>query len=315
MAGKVVFMSKAQNASLHCVSFFGIATDGSSAHPGSGNLTLYGFEQNPTSIGIAMYTAVSLTVAKGECKWNYGLANIEKYVDGSSGLLKISPTKIVGSDECYACSHVYWHLWSAVGEIAWVPLSTRLSEPCYVALFRVTPGSTLEKGNFSIFKVISSSNEMISVGPEYGYGSYTASQLTLTAIEPKCSLDFKEASGNCDESKCRSPGYPGYVAFTGFTGFDCVANGQSEPYSCADGYTNKTLPEQDNYAGEYKKYTCCKPEAAVAGNEFMESSVLSCIEANHSARSLVFMLAESYPYLITHLSSAPQSTQVCSHPS
>ena len=185
-------MSKAQDPALNCESYLGIATDGSAPPPGSGNFTMYEFKQNPATIGNATYTSSSITISIGACKWTLTLANTVRNVENSSGLIKINATKITGpADPCYTCSNfVYWYLWSAVGDISWVTLSTTPSEPCYVSLYKVTPGSTLEKGNFSIFQVVKDRNEMSPVGPEYGLASYSRTHLSMSSRN--CAAEYQE---------------------------------------------------------------------------------------------------------------------------
>ena len=152
---------------------------------------MYQVRPNPDAWGTATYNTSSLSVSSGTCTWTFGIAFTTKNVEISSGIYKINATVIDGpADPCYACSNfAYWYLWSAVGIIAWVPLSTSQSEPCNVQLFIVTQGSNLEKGNFTAFEVVRD-NVMSAAGPDYGTGSYTKTQVTLTG--GPCKYVYKE---------------------------------------------------------------------------------------------------------------------------
>lgn len=192
--GSSVFVSKAQDPALNCESYFGTANDGSAPPPGNGNITMYEFKRNPATIGNATYTSSSITISMGACKWTFTLTSTVRNVESSSGLIKINATKITGPvDPCYRCSNlVYFYLWSAVGDISWVPLSMTPSEPCYLSLYKVTPGSTLEKGNYSLFHIVRSRIESFPVGPEYGFASYTRTEMTVSASQTSCTYEYKE---------------------------------------------------------------------------------------------------------------------------
>ncbi len=97
--------------------------------------------------------------------------------------------------------------------------------------------------------------------------------------------DRLPTSGNCDESKCRSPGLLNLGGIN--YGYDCWANEYGplpptnrpyENYTCASGYTGKFVSIGAGDAVGYQYYTCCKSgvNPSAAGDELIESSVLSC---------------------------------------
>jgi hypothetical protein len=110
------------------------------------------------------------------------------------------------------------------------------------------------------------------------YGLFLLLQMVLIA---------HAAPGDCDESKCRSPGE---INFYGLNpGYDCWANEYGplpptnrpyENYSCASGYTGKFITNGTDGTGAagYQYYTCCKSgvNPSAAGDELIESSVPSC---------------------------------------
>lgn len=207
LAGDTVLMSSSQDSTKNCQSFFALATEGSIPWPGSGSLKLYDYGSPWTQNlkGTAKYTSASLVFSSGSCEWTYGFNSTKKNVATASGLIRINATKIVGSaDPCYKCTNfAYWYLWTAIGDIAWVPLSTAPTEPCYTSLFKVTDGSTLQGGTMDLWYV---ARDQKITEMDRGFATATYSSTGLSLTSGTCNYTYTELMDAVTVSSLPKPG-------------------------------------------------------------------------------------------------------------
>jgi hypothetical protein len=115
---------------------------------------------------------------------------------------------------------------------------------------------------------------------------YTCCKTRLPGDLPQLQSPPPLTPGNCDESKCRSPGLINIYGSN--YGYDCWANEYGplpptntpfESYSCASGYTGTFIGNATKGTGAegYQYYTCCKSgvKATTAGAELIEFYIAS----------------------------------------
>jgi hypothetical protein len=161
IAGNFVWMSASQDSMLNCSSIIALSSESSIPPPGSGNMiaydyrnpTMYPSSDSDTAVDTAAYTSESFVLSQGNCKLTYGFTSTKKNVANASGLMGMNTAKMIGPTSTCSCNSAYWYVWTAIGDVAWVPMSTSQtdSEICFTSLYRVTEGSLLHGGKMTRF--------------------------------------------------------------------------------------------------------------------------------------------------------------------
>ena len=129
---------------------------GSVAYPGNGALHLYEFHRTPdqkslVQVANATYNATTLIAKSSSCTFTFKISqnHATSHLGDVEGIAIIKLLETLGAASCTKyTSDLYWLLWSAIGDVAAVPINVSPTDSFYTLLYYVTAGSTMSNARF-----------------------------------------------------------------------------------------------------------------------------------------------------------------------
>lgn len=195
-SGQVVFSPRTRDSALQCSSYLGISTQGSQSYPGTGTISLYEIRrpESIVEVGQATYDSNSFTVTAGSCTIVFAPSSIltTNQPGDAEGMLKISLSRLDGPNYCAERTPNWlWQLWSAAGDILFVPIEVSPTDAYYTAAFGVTNGSTSESG--SITSIAVAKDRQIEA-TDISHGVYSAYPPLIRVTTGECVGTFTVAA-------------------------------------------------------------------------------------------------------------------------
>jgi hypothetical protein len=168
----------------------GISQMGSVPFPGSGEIELFDIHHDLAPVANATYDSVSFTMNIEGCTIAFSPSlNLSQSVPGDAeGLTQVAVSQLNGPSNCgQYVAETYWQLWSATGDILFVPIDGSTAGAHSTAVYTVNNGSTPAGGTF---RGLFSAKDRQIQGLGDSFGSYSAYPPSLSAMIFGCAATY-----------------------------------------------------------------------------------------------------------------------------